>query len=48
MTVAVVGELLAVLAGLAFVCLVTALFVVVAKVLAPRLLGRDDGSSIDD
>jgi len=44
---AVVTEFLVALAGLGFVCLVTALFVVIAKVLAPRLLGRDDGSSID-
>ena len=41
----VVGAFLAALAGLAFVSLVTALFVLIAKVLAPLLLGDDDGSS---
>jgi hypothetical protein len=43
---ALVVEFLAALGGLAFVCLVTALFVVIAKVVAPRLLGKDDGSSL--
>jgi hypothetical protein len=41
-----VTGLLIALGGLAFVCLVLAIFVVIAKFLAPRLLGRDDGSSL--
>jgi hypothetical protein len=45
---AVLTEFLVALAGLGFVCLVTALFVVIAKVIAPRLLGKDDGSSLYD
>lgn len=48
MPFAVVQELLITLGGLAFVCLVCAVFVVVAKVVAPRLLGRDDGSTIEE
>jgi hypothetical protein len=43
---AVLQEFLVALAGLVFVCLVTALFVVIAKVVAPRLLDKDDGSSL--
>jgi hypothetical protein len=43
---AVVGELLVVLAGLGFVCLVTGLFVLIARFAARRLLDDDDGSSI--
>jgi hypothetical protein len=43
---AVFQEFLVALAGLAFVCLVTALFVVIAKIVAPRLLDKDDGSSL--
>ena len=39
--------LLIALAGLAFVCLVLAIFVLITKFLAPRLLGKDDGSSIE-
>jgi hypothetical protein len=42
-----VTGLLVALGGLLFVCLVLAIFVVIARFLAPRLLGRDDGSSID-
>jgi hypothetical protein len=43
---ALVQELLVTLAGLGFVCLVTALFVVIARFAASRLLGKDDGSSL--
>jgi hypothetical protein len=43
---AFVHELLVTLAGLGFVCLVTALFVVIARFAASRLLGKDDGSSL--
>ena len=39
--------LLIALGGLAFVCLVLAIFVLITRFLAPRILGRDDGSSID-
>jgi hypothetical protein len=39
-------ELLVALAGLGWVCLLTALFVLLAKVIAPRLLGKDDGSTL--
>jgi len=39
-------EFLIVLAGLGFVCLVTALFVVIARFVARRVLSDDDGSSI--
>lgn len=46
-TVAVAQEVITVLAGLGFVCLVLAVFVLVARFLARRLLGSDDGSSID-
>jgi hypothetical protein len=42
---ALVREVLVALGGLAFVCLVLAIFVLIARYLAPRLLGRDDGSS---
>jgi hypothetical protein len=42
---AVIREILVALGGLVFVCLVLAVFVLVARFLAPRLLGRDDGSS---
>jgi hypothetical protein len=42
---AVIREVLVALGGLAFVCLLLALFVLIARFLAPRLLGRDDGSS---
>jgi len=37
--------LLVALGGLAFVCLLLAVFVLVARFIAPRLLGKDDGSS---
>ena len=43
---AVTGLLIA-LGGLAFVCLVLAIFVLITRFLAPRLLGKDDGSSLD-
>jgi len=39
-------EFLIVLAGLGFVCLVTALFVVIARFVAKKVLHDDDGSSI--
>jgi hypothetical protein len=42
---AVVQEFLVVLAGLGFVCLVTAIFVVLARFAARKLLDDDDGSS---
>ena len=42
---ALVQEILVALGGLAFVSLVLAIFVLVARFLAPRVLGRDDGSS---
>jgi hypothetical protein len=44
--IAVVSELLVVLAGLGFVCLVTALFVVIARLAARKVLDKDDGSSL--
>jgi len=43
---AVVGELLVVLAGLGFVCVVTALFVLIARFAARKVLSDDDGSSL--
>ena len=45
--VALVQEVLVALGGLAFVSLVLAIFVLIARFLAPRLLGKDDGSSHD-
>lgn len=42
---AVIRELLVALGGLGFVSLVLAVFVVVARFLARRVLGNDDGSS---
>ena len=42
----VIQELFVALAGLGFVCLVLAVFVVVARFLARRILGKDDGSSL--
>ena len=45
-TFALLKEVLVALGGLAFVCLVLAVFVLVARFLAPRLLGKDDGSSL--
>jgi len=44
---ALVSQLLVVLAGLGFVCAVTALFVVLARFAARRVLSEDDGSSLD-
>jgi hypothetical protein len=41
-----VQALLVSLAGLGFVCLVMALFVVIARFAARRVLGDDDGSSL--
>ena len=46
LTFALIGQLLIVLAGLGFVCLVTALFVVIARFAARWLLSDDDGSSL--
>ena len=46
MPFAFVQEFLVALAGLGFVCLVTAIFVLLAKVVAPHILGKDDGSSL--
>jgi hypothetical protein len=43
---AVFEQLLVVLAGLGFVCLVTALFVVIARFAARKILSEDDGSSL--
>jgi hypothetical protein len=44
---AVLQEILVALGGLAFVSLLLFLFVLVARFLAPRVLGRDDGSTRD-
>ena len=46
MMFALVTQLLVVLAGLGFVCLVTALFVLIARFAARRLLNENDGSSL--
>ena len=43
---ALVQEFLTALGGLGFVSLVLAVFVVIARFLARRLLGDDDGSSL--
>ena len=43
---ALVTEFLTAVAGLGFVCLVTAIFVLLAKFVAPMLLDKDDGSSL--
>ena len=43
---AVVQQLVVVLAGLGFVCLVTAIFVVLARYFARKVLSDDDGSSL--
>jgi cell division protein FtsL len=40
-------EFLVVLAGLGFVCLMTALFVVIARFAARKVLAEDDGSSLE-
>jgi len=44
--VAVVQQLLVVLAGLGFVCLMTAIFVVLTRYVARKVLAEDDGSSL--
>jgi hypothetical protein len=44
---ALVQEILVALGGLAFVSLLLAIFVLVARFLAPRVLGKDDGSSVE-
>jgi hypothetical protein len=41
-----IREFLVALAGLGFVSLVLAIFVVLARFFAKRILGEDDGSSI--
>jgi len=46
MTFAVLTQLLVVLAGLGFVCLVTAIFVLLARFAARKLLDENDGSSL--
>jgi hypothetical protein len=43
---ALITGLLVSLGGLAFVCLVMAIFVLIARFAARRLLGDDDGSSL--
>ena len=45
LVIGVVRELLVAMAGLGFVSLVLAVFVVAARFLARRVLGDDDGSS---
>jgi hypothetical protein len=37
---------LIVLAGFGFVCLVVGVFLLITKVVAPRLFGDDDGSAL--
>ena len=44
---AVLQEVLVALGGLAFVSLLLFVFVLVARFLAPRVLGKDDGSTRD-
>jgi len=44
---AVIHEFLTVLAGLGFVCLLTAIFVVLARFVGRKLLDERDGSSLD-
>jgi Na+-transporting methylmalonyl-CoA/oxaloacetate decarboxylase gamma subunit len=44
-SVTLVEGILASIAGLGFVCAVTALFVVIARFAARRLLDEDDGSN---
>jgi len=46
MTFAIITQLLVVLAGLGFVCLVTALFVVIARFAARKVLDDNDGSTL--
>jgi hypothetical protein len=43
--VAFLDAILIVLAGFGFVCLVIGLFLLITRVVAPRLLDEDDGSS---
>ena len=43
---ALAQEILMALGGFGFVCLATAFFVFLAKVVAPRILDKDDGSSL--
>jgi len=43
---AVIQELLVSLGGLGFVCLMLALFVLIARFVARRVRGQDDGSSL--
>jgi hypothetical protein len=40
-------ELLVTLGGLGFVCLVTGLFVVIARFVSKRVLDENDGSSLN-
>jgi hypothetical protein len=47
LVLAVLQEILVALGGLAFVSLLLFVFVLVARFLAPRVLGRDDGSTRD-
>jgi hypothetical protein len=42
----IIQELLIALAGLAFVSLVLAVFVIIARFVARRVLDKDDGSSL--
>ena len=42
---ALVKEVLIALGGVAFVSLLLAIFVLIARFLAPRLLGKNDGST---
>ena len=42
---ALIQEVLVALGGLAFVSLLLLIFVLVARFLAPRVLGKDDGST---
>jgi hypothetical protein len=44
--IALAQEIAVALAAFGFVCLVTAIFVLIAKVVAPRILDRDDGSAL--
>jgi hypothetical protein len=46
MMFALIQQFLVVLAGLGFVCVVTALFVVIARFVARKVLSDDDGSSL--
>ncbi|WP_157592305.1 hypothetical protein [Solirubrobacter soli] len=46
LTLGLIREFLYALSGLGFVCVVLAIFVVIARFFAKRILGDDDGSSI--